>query len=272
MTAARPRGQPNAVETREIVRLHAAGQPAGAIATTLRHSKGTVLDALHEAGADVRPGRRRVDVDGAAVAKRYRDGQSISNVAAEFGVSRSVVSARMDEQRTPTRQRELQLRIAELVAAYERAESCASIARRLGCSWNAVAERLKRAGVHMRTRSESRRASAGRLCWDETQRVVRVKEPNGEWRRVGRVIWERAHGPVPDDCAVVQIDKELPANRVERLDNLALIERKTLPGRVWAKGRIDPSRSPGNRRDVLIAILLIASLKAGATRMRLGSG
>ena len=49
--------------------------------------------------------------------------------------------------------------------------------------------------------------------------------------RVARVLWEKAHGAVPDGCVLVRIDNELAPNEIDRIDNLAAIDRKILPGR-----------------------------------------
>ena len=56
----------------------------------------------------------------------------------------------------------------------------------------------------------------------------------------------------------------------DRFENLVLVDRKTTPGLRWARGGMDTDLPPTERRQALIAILMIGALKAGDTHFRLG--
>ena len=271
-TAPRKPGTRLSINERErIAVLGRAGRRIHQIARLTGRAPKTIERALAEAAIEPNRSPDRIDVDAKSVAEAYLAGGSLRTVSRRFGISRNAVARRLELQGVAPRDREHRIRITELVSRYQSGKSIAGLAHELKCSWGAVAQRLRAAGVELRSRKAACGKGPGKLSWDATQRIVRIKTGSGEWTRIGRLIWERAHGPVDAGCVLVRIDTALPPKRMDRLENLAVIDRRALAGRRWARGNIALPHDEADRRTMLICVLLIATLKAGCSRFAIGS-
>ena len=262
--------RPPKTEVEPVLALLQQKKTPREIAAILNKARSTIYRTIRRAGIQLDPTPDRVDADETKVAAAYKSGKSVRRIGKEMQVSENVVERRLERAGVRLRQRELQIKIAELVSLYQGGTSCQALARKCQCSWDAIQRRLQNAGVKLRTRKQARAKKPGEFSWDRNKRHVRVKNAAGAWIRVAQLLWEKAHGAVAEGCVLIRIDKELPPNKIDRVENLATIDRKALPGRRWAKRLVDIDREPATRHQILCCILLIAVLNAKTTRLQFG--
>jgi|SRR5450755_96292 len=122
------------------------------IARTYRVSADAVRRQLTARGVRAPRGAPRLRrVSAAEVAALHeRDGLSMAQIAAHFGVSRSLVGARLDEAGVARRLRGKPVPLAEAAARYQDGASLAALAARYSVSTAAVSRQLTAAGVTVR--------------------------------------------------------------------------------------------------------------------------
>lgn len=92
------RGRARTLSDEEVVALYVGGLDSDTVAAKANCSAGAVLDAVRRAGQAVRPpgtqpGRRKRTLDEAAICRRYAEGASGPDIAAEVGCVLSTVYA-----------------------------------------------------------------------------------------------------------------------------------------------------------------------------------
>ena len=259
------------VDDQLVMELYAKNVHPRQIAKRVNMATGTVYRVLKRNGIQLDPTPDKIEVDAKAVARSYAERGSLLAVGRQFGVSRAVVARRVEREGGRLKNQTSQLRVAEIVRAYQNGTSCAELARQKGVSWGTINKRLLEAGIRQRITAEARRVPPGTLRWNRRAGYVSIKDTNGKWRPAARVIWERAHGEVKQGCSLIRIDAGLPPTRIDGLDNLAVVTTATTSGRRWAKGRIDTDQEEPTRREMLRCIVMIAALKAGDTDLKFGT-
>ena len=143
------------------------------------------------------------------------------------------------------------------------------IAHRLGRGWRTIDIALRRVGIKPINGNYGGFAD-NTITWNAWSRQNRIKV-QGWWEPLAKVLWKRTHGPVPPGCDVRRIDITLPRDRIDSLENLVMMNRRTQPARVWAAEGVPIPDDPIDRRETLILILTIAAVKAGDTSFKLGT-
>jgi hypothetical protein len=97
---------------------------------------------------------KRVKKDYSNVAKRYRDGARIVDLAKEFGISRPGMYLRLKEEGiTEFRDDRKKVNEPEAIAMYNQGFTMTTIARKYGCTVSAVSMIMKKHGVTSRHRA-----------------------------------------------------------------------------------------------------------------------
>ena len=258
------------VDDAEVERLHRAELRAAEIAGQMKIAKSSVYRALIRRGIRIDPSPNRVELDDTKLIEEYEEKRSLRTLAERHGVTHKTVAARIERGGGRLRSQEVRLPTAQVVEAYRRHTSAAELARRFKTTAETIKRRLQDAGVATRGHREAAGKPDGATSWHREERSVWIKRGK-RWRHASHLMWERAHGPLPAGCILVRVDKELAPGRIDRLDNLVLIGKRTLTGLRWAKGRIDVDADGPRRRELLRCIVMIAALKNRDTQLRFGT-
>ena len=254
---------------RRMVALKLSGVGTAEIAEMTGRAVNTVHTVLARVKVRDENYKDRVHVDGEAVARAYEELRTLNAVARRFGISKKVVETRVLRHGGKLRSAAKPVSIAAVVRLHRKGFSRAKIARILGREWRAINKTLKRAGVTPRPANRGGFAEKT-ITWRPSNGQNSVKTRTG-WRALARVLWERAHGPVPAQCIISRIDGELPPNEIDLLPNLVRMTQRTRQARVWTARNVPIPDDPIDRRETLITILTVAALKVGDTTFKLGT-
>lgn len=141
------------VQAADVVRRYESGETIDQLASAFGVSSSPVRKAIVDAGVPFRTKAARARALDAAQAEgvvdRYRNGETIDELAAAFDVSSTAVRTALtaaDASIRPRSHKPIPLDVDELVARFDAGETMSSIARDLDVDVNTIRRRLLKAG------------------------------------------------------------------------------------------------------------------------------